>query len=109
MTPHLYGGQFREISDLATTLIRDINPWLLHKSCFGWGYVALNATLWIDRREQFGQEHLEQWESQRAQMCALNDLEHDTEVIYRVQIMKRQEDKAIADSKEAAAKELPPE
>ena len=109
MTPHLYGGQFREISDLTTTLIQDINLWLPHKSRFGWDYVALNATLWIDRREQFGQEHLEEWEAQRAQTCTLNDLEHNTEVIYRARIMKRQEDKAIADSKEAAAKELPPE
>ena len=41
--------------------------------------------------------------------CALNDLEWDTEVVYRARVMKRQEDKAIADSKEAAAKELPPE
>ena len=32
MTCHLNGGHFRQTSDLATTLIRDINPWLLHKS-----------------------------------------------------------------------------
>ena len=69
----------------------------------------MNATLWIVRREQFGQEHLEEWEDQRAQTCALIDLERDTEFIYRAWIMKRQEDKAIADSKEAAAKELLPE
>ena len=28
MTPHLYGGRFCRISDLAATVIRDINPWL---------------------------------------------------------------------------------
>ena len=37
MTPHLYGGRFCHISDLAATLIRDINPWLPHKVRFGWG------------------------------------------------------------------------
>ena len=47
-TRHLYGGRFHQTSDLATTLIRDINPWLLHKSRFGWGYVAMHATLWLD-------------------------------------------------------------
>ena len=41
--------------------------------------------------------------------CALNDLERDTEVMYRARIIRRQEDKLLADSKEAAAKDLPPE
>ena len=42
-------------------------------------------------------------------MGTLNDLEHDTEVVYWARVLKRQEDKVIADSKEAAVKELPPE
>ena len=50
-----------------------------------------------------------EWEAQKCRMGALNDLERDTEVVYQACIMKRQEDKAIADSKEAAVKELPPE
>ena len=40
MTPHLYRGRYRRISDLAATVIRDINPWLPHQACFSWGYVA---------------------------------------------------------------------
>ena len=31
-TRHLYRGHFRQTSDLAATLIQDINPWLPHKS-----------------------------------------------------------------------------
>ena len=109
MTPHLYGGRFRCISDLVATVIRDINPWLPHQACFGWGYVAMNATLWIDQRDHFSMEHLEEWAEQKEQECALNDLERDTEVVYRARIIRRQEDKILADSKEAAAKDLPPE
>ena len=109
MTRHLYGGRFHQTSDLATTLIWDINPWLLHKLQFGWGYVAMHATLWIDQRDQFAEEHVEEWEAQKAKTCALNDLEWDTEVIYRACIIKRQEDKVLTNSKEAAAKELPPD
>ena len=109
MTRHLYSGCFHQTSDLATTLIWDINPWLLHKSRFGWGYVAMHATLWIDQRDQFAEEHVEEWEAQKAQTCALNDLEWDTEVIYRARIIKRQEDKVLTNSKEAAAKKLPPD
>ena len=30
MMQHLFGGCFRQASDLASTLIRDINPWLPH-------------------------------------------------------------------------------
>ena len=103
MTCHLYRGRFCQISDLAATLIWDINPWLPHKSRFGWGYVAMHATLWIDQRDLFAQEHLEEWKGQKARTCTLSDLEQDTEVVYRARIIKRQEDKAIADSKEAAA------
>ena len=47
--------------------------------------------------------------SQKEQECTLNDLERDTEVVYRARIIRRQEDKLIADSKEAAMKNLPPE
>ena len=58
MTPHLYGGRFHRISDLTATVIRDINPWLPHQVRFSWGYVAMNATLWIDQRDHFSVEHL---------------------------------------------------
>ena len=69
----------------------------------------MNTTLWIDQQDHFSQEHLEEWHEQKERACALNDLERDTEVVYRAHIIKRQEDKVIADSKEAAAKDLPPE
>ena len=108
MTPYLYGGRFRRISDLAATVIRDINPWLPHQARFGWGYVAMNATLWIDQRDHFAMEHQEEWAKQKEQECALNDLERDTEVVYRARIIRRQEDKLLADSKEAAMKDLLP-
>ena len=55
------------------------------------------------------EEHVEEWEVQKCHTGTLNDLKRDTEVIYRACIIKRQEDKAITNSKEAAAKELPPE
>ena len=108
MTPHLYGGQFHHISDPVATVIRDINPWLPHQVRFSWGYVAMNAMLWIDQRNHFSLEHLEEWAEQKEQECALNDLERDMEVVYRARIIRMQEDKALADSKEAAAKDLPP-
>ena len=54
-------------------------------------------------------EHLEEWAKQKEQECALNDLERDTEVVYRARIIRMQEDKILADSKEAATKDLPPE
>ena len=109
MTPHLYGGRFHHISDLVATVIRDINPWLLHQVRFSWGYVAMNAMLWIDQWDHFAIEHLEEWTEQKEQECALNDLERDTEVVYRAHIIRRQEDKLLADSKEAATKDLLPE
>ena len=109
MTPNLYGGRFCRISDLAATIIPDINPWLPHQVRFGWAYVAMNATLWIDQRDHFAMEHQEEWAKQKEQECALNDLERDTEVVYRVRLIRRQEDKLLADSKEAAAKDLLPE
>ena len=40
MTWHLFRGCFCQASDLASTLIHDINPWLPHKAWFGWNYVA---------------------------------------------------------------------
>ena len=69
----------------------------------------MNATLWIDQRDHFAMEHQEEWTKQKEQECTLNDLERDMEVVYRARIIRRQEDKLIADSKEAAAKDLLPE
>ena len=109
MNPHLYGGQFHRISNLVATVIRDINPWLPHRACFGWGYVAMNATLWIDQRDHFVMEHLEEWARQKEQNCTLNNLERDTEVVYRARIISRQEEKLLTDSKEAAMNNLKPE
>ena len=54
-------------------------------------------------------EHLEEWAEQKEQECALNDLERDTEVVYRACIIRMQEDKVLTDSKEAAVKDLLPE
>ena len=71
--------------------------------------MAMHATLWLDQQDLFVEEHVEEWEAQKSRTCALNDLEWDTEVIYRACIIKRQEDKGLADSKEEAAKELPNE
>ena len=68
----------------------------------------MNATLWIDQWDHFAMEHQEEWTEQKEQECALNELERDTEVVYRARIIRGQEDKLIADSKEAAAKDLPP-
>ena len=65
MTPCLYGGQFGRISDLAATVIQDINPWLPHQARFGWGYVAMNTTLWIDLRDHLAMEHHEEWTEQK--------------------------------------------
>ena len=109
MTPHLYGARFHRISDLVATVIRDINPWLPDQARFGWGYVAMNTMLWIDQQDHFSMEHLEEWAKQKEQECALNDLERDTEVVYRACIIRMQEDKVLTDSKEAAVKDLPPE
>ena len=109
MTRHLYGGRFQQTSDLTATLIWDINSWLPHKLRFGWGYVAMHATLWLDLRNLFVDEHVEEWEAQKSRTCTLNDLEWDTEVVYWGCTIKRQEDKALTDSKEVATKELPPE
>ena len=80
MTKELYRGHFRQASDLANTLIHDINPWLPHQVHFGWNYVAANATLWMDMRDQFTEEHHTEWERQKSLACPLNDLECKTQV-----------------------------
>ena len=105
----LYRGCFRQASDLANTLIRDINPWLPHRVHFRWNYMAAHATLWLDMGDQFVEEHHVEWESQKLLMHSLNDLECNTEVVYRERLMKRENDKLVADSREAAAKELLPD
>ena len=71
--------------------------------------MATHATLWLDMRDQFTNEYLEEWEAQKLLTCSLNDLERNTEVVYRKRLVKRENDKLMADSREAAAKELPPE
>ena len=109
MSRQLYGGCFQPASDLANTLIHDINPWLPHRVCFGWNYVATHATLWLDMRDQFTDEYLAEWEAQKLLTCSLNDLKQNTEVVYWECLIKRENDKLMANSREAAAKELPPE
>ena len=69
----------------------------------------MHASLWLDIWDQFTKEHLEEWEAQKFWAAALNDLKRDTEAVYRARIIKRQDDKARANSKEAAAQELLPE
>ena len=109
MSRQLYGGCFWQASDLANTLIRDINPWLPHSVHFGWNYVATHTTLWLDMRDQFADENHTEWESQKLLTHSLNDLERNTEVVYWERLMKRENDKLVADSREATAKELPPD
>ena len=109
MTRHLYGGCFHQASDLANTLIRDINVWMPHSTQFGWNYVATHASLWLDIWDQFAEEHLEEWEAKKFWAVTLNDFERDTEAVYRVRVIKKQDDKARADSKEGATQELLPE
>ena len=109
MTRQLYVGHFRQASDLANTLIHDINPWLPHSVCFGWNYMAAHATLWLDMWDQFADEHHAKWEGQKLLMCSLNDLECNTEVIYWECLVKRENDELAANSREAAAKELLPD
>ena len=109
MTGHLYGGCFWQASELAGTLIHNINPLLPHRACFGCSYVATHATLWLDMRHQFAEEHHMEWEAQKSLMHSLNELEHYTKVIYQAHLIKRQEDNEVADSREAATKQLPPE
>ena len=109
MSGHLYGGHFRQASELAGTLIHNINPWLPHRAHFRWSYVATHTTLWLDMRNQFAEEHHKEWEAQKSLTRSLSNLEHDTEVVYQARLIKRQDDKEVADSREAAAKQLLPE
>ena len=102
-------GSLWQASELAGILICDINPWLPHRARFGWSYMATHTTLWLDMRDQFAEEHHTEWEAQKSLMHSLNDLEHNTKVIYRARLIKRQEDMEVADSREAAAKQLLPE
>ena len=60
-------------------------------------------------RDQFADQHHTEWEGQKLLTHALNDLERNTEVVYRECLVKRENDKLAADSREAAAKELPPD
>ena len=71
--------------------------------------MAAHATLWLDMRDQFADEHHVEWEGQKLLTHSLNDLEHNTEVVYQERLMKRENDKLVADSREAATKELPPD
>ena len=88
MTRQLYGGHFRQASDLANTLIRDINPWLPHSVHFGWNYMAAHTTLWLDMRDQFADKHHAKWEGQKLLTCSFIDLQCNTEVIYRECLVK---------------------
>ena len=98
MSRQLYGGHFWQASDLANTLIRDINPWLPHSVRFGWIYVAAHTTLWLDMQDQFADEHHAEWEGQKLLMCSLNDLECNTEVVYWERLVKGENDKLAANS-----------
>ena len=109
MTRHLYGGRFHQASELANTLIRDINVWMPHSMRFGWNYVATHTSLWLDIQDQFAEELLEEWEAQKFWAATLNDLKRDTEAVYRAHIIKKQDDKARTNSKETAAQELLPD
>ena len=71
--------------------------------------MAAHATLWLDMRDQFADEHHSKWEGHKLLMRSLNDLEHNTEVIYQESLMKRENDELTANSREATAKELLPD
>ena len=109
MSRQLYGGHFRQASDLANMLIWDINLWLPHSVHFGWNYVAAHATLWLDIQDQSADKHHAEWEGQKLMTRSLNDLECNTEVVYWECLVKRENDKLVADSREAAVKELLPD
>ena len=105
----LFGGHLCQASDLANTLIHNINPWLPHSARFGWDYMAANATLWLDIQEQFTEEHFREWEAQRSPACQLSTLKHDTKIVYHRCLTKRQAKMEAAESREVVAKQLPPE
>ena len=71
--------------------------------------MAVHATLWLDMQDQFMDEHHAKWECQKLLTRSLNDLERNTEVIYLECLVKRENDELVANSREAAAKELPPD
>ena len=102
-------GAPRQASNLANTLICDINPWLPHRVCFGWNYVAAHTDLWLDMQDQFTDEHHAEWEGQKLLTHSLNDLERNTEVVYWEHLMKRENVKLVTNSREAAAKERLPD
>ena len=54
-------------------------------------------------------KHHAEWEGQKLLMRSLNNLERNTEVVYWECLMKRDNDKLVADSREATAKELLPD
>ena len=60
-------------------------------------------------RDQFTDEHHAEWEGQKLLTHSLNDLEHNTEVIYWEHLVKRENDELVANSREATAKELLPD
>ena len=107
ITQDLFGGRVCHANDLANTLIRNINPWLPHSAQFGWDYVATQAMLWLNIREQFTEEHFREWEAQKSQLCQFGTLKHDTEIVYHQHLTKRQAKLEAAESREAAAKQLP--
>ena len=106
ITQDLFGGCLHQASDLANTLICNINPWLPHSAQFGWDYMAAQVTLWLDIREQFTEEHFREWEAQNSWPCQLGALEHDTEIVYHWHLTKIQAELEAAESREAAAKQL---
>ena len=71
--------------------------------------MATHATLWLDMWDQFIHEYLAEWEAQKLLTRSLNDLEWNTEVVYWECLIKRENNQLMADSREAAAKELLPE
>ena len=71
--------------------------------------MAAHTTLWLDMQDQFADEHHTEWEGQKLLTCSLNNLERNTEVVYWDCLVKRENDKLAADSREATAKELPPD
>ena len=66
-----------------------------------------HAVLWLDIRDQFSEEHLEEWEAQKYHTTGLNDLVRETEVVHRDRVVSWQDAKEHTDSKEATAQELP--
>ena len=107
ITQDLFGRCVCQASDLANTLIHDINPWLPHSARFSWDYVAAQTTLWLDICKQFTKEHFREWEAQKSRLCQLGTLEHDTKIVYHWHLTKRQAKLEAAESREAAAKQLP--